>query len=169
MKSIITRQVVILFLAVIITGVYATAKAELKEVSGKMSVTYVKKEVFPVPDEAGHVFYSSLSQGTNSSSNYLDGAEFSNIASSDLVKGSGPHHGYSITTGKEGTEIIKKWNGIVKTVLSPEGKPITTFSGEWKYVKCTGKYEGCAGQGVYNGYFTSKDSYAFDYKGILIY
>jgi len=147
---------------------FSMAQAEVTAVSGKLTLSYIKKEVFPIPDAAGHVLYVGESQGTNASSNYMDGATVSNISNDDLIKGSGPHTGYITSKTKNGNETIKKWSGIVKTVLSPEGKPITTFSGEWKYIKCSGEYEGCAGQGVYNGYFTAPETYVVEYKGILV-
>jgi hypothetical protein len=63
---------------------------------------------------------------------------------------------------------VAKCSGTVKTALSPEGKPLTSFSGEWKYVKCTGIYEGCTGQGTFQGSFTAENEYVVDFKGILV-
>jgi hypothetical protein len=42
------------------------------------------------------------------------------------------------------------------------------MSGEWKTVKGTGIYEGCIGQGTYQGIFTTENEYVVEFKGIIV-
>lgn len=68
---------------------------------------------------------------------------------------------------KEGATAVCKYSGTVRTVLSPEGKPITTYSGEWKWVKCTGALDGCTGQGTYQATGISETEVLLEYRGII--
>ena len=84
-----------------------------------------------------------------------------------MTKGNGSQSAYFILT-RDDSETVAKITGALKTVLSPEGKPLTSMSGEWKYVKCTGVYAGCTGQGTYQGAFTAENEYVVEFKGILV-
>jgi hypothetical protein len=46
-----------------------------------------------------------------------------------------------------------------------DGQPMTSFSGTWKKLSGTGKYEGIQGQGTYSGHFTSQTEYVVDWRG----
>jgi hypothetical protein len=165
------RLLAVLTAFTFVAGAYAaTAVAGVNAMSGKTKLTYTKNEVVPVGDTEGHVLMLTESSGPNSSTGdwgFMDGATGTSHSQLDLTKGSGTQTGY-FSLSQEGSKTVAKYSGTVKTVLSPEGKPLTTFSGEWKYVKCAGKYEGCAGQGIYHGYFTSETESVVQFKGILI-
>jgi hypothetical protein len=62
---------------------------------------------------------------------------------------------------------VAKYSGIIKTVLSQDKKPMTSFSDEWEYIKCAGKYEDCSGAGTYNGHFISGNDYIVEFKGTI--
>ena len=145
------------------------ADAGTKEMSGKATMTYTKKEVVPIGDTEGHIIMLGVSSGINTntgSSDHMDGATATTSSTADLTKGNGPQAGY-FTLSKDGNETVAQYNGTIKTILSPEKKPITSFSGTWKYVKCKGIYEGCSGEGTYWGHFIAENDYVVEYKGTL--
>jgi hypothetical protein len=146
------------------------AQAQVNAMSGKSTLTQAKKEVIPVGDVEGHVLMLGESNGTNVNTGkwaFMDGAKARSVATYDLTKGNGSQNGYFILS-KEGNETVVKATGAIKTVLSPEGKPLTTMSGDWKYVKCTGLYAGCTGQGTYQGAFTAENEFFVEFKGIIV-
>jgi hypothetical protein len=154
-----------------VLGVFASeALAQVNAMSGKAKMTYTKREVVPVGDFEGHIFMLGDASGLNTNTGkwaFMDGAKARSVGFQELTKGNGPQTGYFILS-KDGSETVAKITGTIKTVLSPEGKPLTTMSGEWKYVKGTGIYEGCTGQGIYQGSFTAENEYVVEFKGILI-
>lgn len=146
------------------------AAAQVNAVSGKAKMTYTKREVVPVGDVEGHVFMLGDASGLNANTGKwaaMDGAKARSVGTQELTRGNGPQSGYFILA-KDGSETVAKVSGTIKTVLSPEGKPVTTMAGEWRYVKCTGIYEGCTGQGTYQGTFTAENEYVVEFKGILV-
>ena len=145
------------------------AHAGTIEMSGKATMTYIKKEVVPIGDTEGHILMLAVSSGLNSNtgnSDFMEGATATTRSTADLTKGNGPQSGY-FTLSKDENETVAKYNGTIKTVLSPDKKPMTSFSGKWKYVKCAGIYEGCTGEGTYQGHFISENDYIVHYKGTL--
>ncbi len=132
-------------------------------------MAYTKKEVVPIGDIEGHIIMLGVSSGLNSNTgnwDFMEGATATSRSTADLTKGNGPQVGY-FTVSKEGNETVAKYSGTIKTVLSKDKKPITSFSGEWKYIKCAGKYEGCSGEGTYKGHFISENAYTVEYKGTI--
>jgi hypothetical protein len=160
----------VLTLAVALGMTVAEAEAQVNAMSGKAKLAYTKREVVPVGDAEGHIVMLGDASGLNTNTGkweFMDGAKARSIGIHDLTKGNGPQTGYFMLS-KEGAETVVKVGGTIKTVLSPEGKPVTTMSGDWKYVKCTGIYEGCTGQGTYQGSFTAENEYLVEFKGILV-
>jgi hypothetical protein len=143
--------------------------AGTNETSGKATMTYTKKEVVPIGDTEGHILMLGVSSGPNTNTgnwDFMGGATATTRSTADLTKGNGPQAGY-FTLSKDGNETVAKYEGTIKTVLSPDKKPMTSFSGKWKYVKCAGIYEGCTGEGTYQGHFISENDYVVEYKGTL--
>ena len=161
----------ILTAVVFVVSVAATvAEAQVNAMSGKATIKYTKKEVVPVGDVEGHILL--LGEATGPSVNtgkwdFMNGATATSRSTADLTKGNGTQSGYFILS-KDSSQTVAKYTGTVKTILSPEGKPLTSISGEWKYVKATGAYEGCTGQGVCQGNFLSENEIAVEFKGIVI-
>jgi hypothetical protein len=155
----------------LICGIWSVAaEAGVNAMSGKANLTYTKREALPVGDTEGHVLMMTESSGPNTSTgdwDFMKGATATSRSQLDLTKGNGTQSGY-FSLSKEKDMTTASYSGTVKTVLTPEGKPFTSFSGEWKYVKCAGRYEGCTGQGVYHGYFTSETESVVEFKGIII-
>lgn len=160
-----------LLVCILIIGLAAPmVNAGTNKISGKATMTYSKKEVVPIGDTEGHILMLGVSSGTNSNtgnSDYMDGATTTTRSTADLMKGNGPQAGY-FTLSKDENETVAKYSGTIKTVLSPEGKPLTSFSDAWKYIKCKGGYEGCVGGGTYQGHFTSENEYSVEYEGTLV-
>ena len=171
MKANLVKAFFNLLAFILITVMVATmANAGTHEMSGKASMTYTKKEVVPIGDTEGHILMLGVSSGPNTNTgnwDFMDGATATTRSTADLTKGNGPQEGY-FTVSKDDNETVAKYNGIIKTVLSPDGKPMTSFSGEWKYIKCAGIYEGCSGEGTYQGNFISENDYIVEFKGTLI-
>ena len=171
MKTNLVKSLLIFSGCILIAGLIATmANAGTNEMSGKATMTYSKKEVVLIGDTEGHILMLAVSNGLNSNtgnSDFMDGATATTRSTADLTKGNGPQAGYFILS-EEGNETVAKYKGMIKTVLSPDKKPMTSFSGEWKYIKCAGKYEGCTGKGTYQGHFISENDYIVEYKGTLI-
>jgi len=149
--------------------IVSIAYAGTKEISGKATMAYTKKEVVPIGDSEGHIIMLGVSSGLSSNTStwdFMEGATAINSTTADLIKGNGPQAGY-FTLSKDGNETVAKYRGTIKTILSEDKKPITSFSGEWKYIKCAGKYEGCSGKGTYKGHFISENAYTVEYNGTI--
>ena len=171
MKTPFVKMFVVLFAVLAVAALFATdVMAQVNAMSGKSKMTYTKREVVPVGDIEGHVFMLGDASGVNANTGkwaFMDGAKARSVGFQELTRGNGPQTGYFILS-KDGSETVARITGTIKTVLSPEGKPLTTMLGEWKYVKCTGVYAGCTGQGTYQGSFTAENEYVVEFKGILV-
>jgi hypothetical protein len=160
MRRFIIPLIAILFLVMATSTVLAQTK-----VSGTLSMTYTMADSLIVGDTKGHKMGFNESKGTNkctSDNDIMDGAEGINFSYSDLVMGTGPQQGYiTLVIGEDMT--IAKWNGEVKTAMSDEGKPVTTFSGDFIYIFGSGQFENIKGSGSYTGNFTSPTDYNVDW------
>jgi hypothetical protein len=170
----IKRVVKIVFyltvVAVVPGAVVSAAEAQVNAMSGKATMKYTTRTVVPVGDVEGHAMSVGEAGGTNTNTgkwDFMGGATATSIGTHDLMKGNGPQSGYFILS-KGDDKTVAKITGTVKTILSPEGKPLTSMSGEWKYVACSGLYAGCTGLGTYQGNFISQDEYVVEFKGILV-
>lgn len=143
------------------------AQADGGKIAGTMSLNYSKQEALPVAEAPGNVLILGELRGSNKSTNgnaYMDGAEVTNREIVRLFQGNGPNSGY-ITLSKDGNAAVAQWNGMVSTVLSPDGQPQTSFTGSWQYVAGSGKYAGIQGSGEFHGNFTSQTSYDVSWSG----
>jgi len=94
----------------------------------------------------------------------MDGALDVGMGFYDLVNGNGTSQGYG-NFSLNGDVIFWKYQGKVATILSPEGKPVTTFEGSWTYTKGTGKYENSQGSGTFKGKLISRTIFVIDWEG----
>ena len=170
MKTIAIKSFVVLGILFPVTSCFITVSlADENAMSGMAKMTVVKKEVVPVGDTEGHVLVLSEAQGSNTNTGdwvFMDGADCISRTQLDLIKGNGVQNGYFIMS-KDGNQTIVKYEGVVKTVLSPENKPLISFKGTWAYYKCSGIYEGCQGQGGYNGKYISEIEYIAEFNGLI--
>ena len=165
------RTVKIMVVLALVLGVAVPgAEAQVNAMSGKATLKYTKQLTVPVGDVDGHILQVAEASGTSANSgkwDFMSGAAAVSVGTADLTKGNGLQSGYFILS-KDGNKTVCKYNGTIRTVLSPEGKPLTSMSGEWKYVAGAGVFAGCTGQGVYQGNFISQDEYVVEFKGILV-
>ncbi|MBA3316945.1 MAG: hypothetical protein H0T50_02500 [Gemmatimonadales bacterium] len=155
-------------LPVAAVGAIAWTPADHRDaVSGTFTATYASREVHEVGDAPGHVIGAALARGTNrstGSTEYMPGASVVNVETHDLIRGNGPHQGYStFALGPDTT--VSKWNGKVTTVLGADQRPITTFEGTWTKSSGTGRYAGASGHGSYKGRMTSDKEYLIQWTG----
>ena len=61
--------------------------------------------------------------------------------------------------------VPQKAEGKTTTILSPEGKPITTFEGIISFIKGTGKYKNIQGSGTYKGKLVSSVIIVNEWEG----
>jgi len=137
------------------------------KVAGKMTAAYTKQEIIDVGDTEGHIISLSESEGTNVGTGkpeFMENAQVINLSTVDLVKGTGPQHGY-IKFVKKGDTCFAKWEGKVTTTLSTDSTPITTFEGTFSWIKGTGQLANIQGSGTYKGKYISKTIYTVEWEG----
>jgi hypothetical protein len=153
-------------LLIIMASIFAfsvtTASAQEKvKVKRKAYGIKVKSEKFKIDDTEGHFLTLSEWKGVTS-----DG-EFTRYATSvgDLIKGNGPFNGYVKYVDRNGNKYFSKYNGMLTTTKSKEGKPIASIKGTYSYIKGTGKFENIQGGGTFKGNFIGKGIYTVDSEG----
>ena len=164
MQLLKSKRLMFLFIALVsvlafsITTSLAQEKVKVKR---KAFGVLIKSERFKVDDTEGHYMTVSEWKGVTS-----DG-EFTRYATStgDLIKGNGPFNGYMKNVDKAGDTYITKYQGMLTTTKSPEGKPIATIKGTYSYIKGTGKFENIQGGGTYKGRFIGKGIISVDVEG----
>lgn len=163
-KAISLSVVIVLAIVLVATNSHAQ---QMISVSGKITATYTQQDSAVVSAADGHVMHIAVSEGTNASpegGGFMDGAQTTNMGFSDLTKGNGPHEGYiQFVKGDNGT--MGQWRGKVTTVMSPEGTPVTTFEGNYRYISGNGEFENIKGAGTYRGSFSSKTEYTVEWQG----
>lgn len=156
--------ILMLIFAVGLTNCYAQKKIS---VSGEIKFTFTKTERFNIGDVEGHIISITESEGinTNIGSNvFIDGAKVTHYGFTNMIKGNGPQQGNNKFVTDDGPFFVK-YEGKLKTVLSSEGKEITTFEGTYDWTGGTGQYENIMGKGTYEGSFTSDKEYTVNWQG----
>ena len=99
-----------------------------------------------VGDEEGHVLavYSSKQLYVDNKTGEKSVSSGVNTMDINIKTGQGTVSGYGVSVDKDGDKIIR----------TIEGKPVgkAHWSGTWKYIRGTGKYEGIKGSGTWNSY-----------------
>jgi hypothetical protein len=140
---------------------------EAIKIAGSAELTYTKRDTVVVPDSQGHSLSVGQTVGKNRNTGQVDyfaDGDVLNAETSDLVQGNGPHQGY-FTLGKGVDTTVAKWQGEVKTKMSPANQPVTTFEGKWEYVHGAGGYAKIKGSGKYKGQFLAPDRYLVTWEG----
>jgi hypothetical protein len=156
---------VVVMSALAVTGLLSiSATAGEVQDSGSIDAKYVKRDVQPIPDQEQHILMLADAQGTASNpGGAVDGFSVSIRETLDLTQGTGPKNGYVIFS-KGGDEQVVKIDGTVRTVMK-DGKPSTTFEGNYHFVSGKGVLAGRKGSGTYSGYFTAEDAFHVEWKG----
>lgn len=155
-------MLILVTLASIFIFCVTTSIAQEKiKVKRKAFGVQIKSERVKVDDTEGHFKVLSEWKGVTA-----DG-EFTRYGTStgDLIKGNGPYSGYMKYVDKAGNSWTTKYQGILSTTKSPEGKLKSAFKGTYSYIKGTGKYENIEGGGTYKGHFIGKGIYTMDAEG----
>lgn len=154
--------------SLIFTLALTTAEAQQKfKIAGTGEYTMIEGQAFNISDAEGHQVRLNKAEGNNLSTGeteWMHNARAINISFTDVTKGNGFHQGYA-TIEKGNDRIVSQWEGKMKTVMSDEGKPITTFEGKMWWTDATGKYKGMHGVANYKGHFTSESTYTVEWKG----
>jgi hypothetical protein len=159
-----------LFISIVLlfTLVATTLTAQQKiRASGKHTLAYIKENAIMVGDEEDHIISLSEFEGSNVSTGevkFMDGALDVGMTCADILKGTGPHHGYG-NMSLNGDVIFWSHRGTAVTALSSEGKPVTTIEGSFIWTKGSGKYEGIQGRGTYKGKYISKTIVIVEWEG----
>jgi len=170
MQGFISKHVAVVSLASILILIFAVPSCfaqEGTEVAGKITAAFTDQKNVEIGDVEGHVLSFATSEGTNASAGkniFMDGAQVLNNSMGDLVKGSGPQHGY-LKISKANDAIFVKWEHATTTVLSETGMPVTTFGGTFTYIGGTGQFVNIKGGGTFKGAFVSKTEYTVDWEG----
>ncbi len=144
-----------------------TKELKKTKIAGKSNLRFTENTIFEIGDVENHKLSLRKAEGINDSrgeTGFMDGARVTNLSFSDAINFNGPHQGYVIMEN-DGSKIISKWEGIIKTDLSNEGKPVPTFKGTMEWIKTTGQYNDMKGKFNYDGYFTSQSEYVVKWEG----
>jgi hypothetical protein len=170
MRMITTERALPLLIGLALVFAFAVTTSVAQEptkIAGKIKAAYTKQDTINIGDTEGHNLTLAESKGNNTSTGkhkFMDGAQVTNMYTSDLVKGTGPHRGY-IKFAKNGDATFAKWEGKVTTTISGEGSPIITFEGTFAYIKGASQFENIQGRGIYRGEFISKTEYMVEWEG----
>jgi hypothetical protein len=155
-------------LSLLLLASLASRPAPMARVAGTMTLSYTEQHALPLGDPSEPILLENQAKGSNRNTgptDYMDGADVTNIEIADLIQGNGPHQGY-ITFSKDGETTRNRWSGRVKTVLAADGKtPITTFYGTWTKLSGTGRFDGVSGSGRYRGRMLSPTNYTVEWDG----
>ena len=137
------------------------------KVAGKSTAAYTVREVVEVGDIEGHSLYLVKNEGFNESTGehkFMDGAEVVWVAIADYIKGNGSHTVYTKMSLNDDA-VYSKADGKTTTILSPEGKPVTTFEGSLTFTQGTGKYKNIQGSCTYKGKLVSSVIIVNEWEG----
>ena len=137
------------------------------KIAEKITAADTKTETINVGDTEDHIISLGEDEGTNVSTGkhkFMDGAEWSSMGQSDLVKGNGTHQGYA-KHAQNADSAFLKYEGKITTTLSSTGSPIITFEGTWSWTKGTGQFENIQGSGTYKGKYISRTIWTAEWEG----
>lgn len=160
MRILISKRLTVPYISlVLIFGLCVSSlMAQQKfKIAGKITAAYTVREVVEVGDTEGHALYLLKHEGFNESTGehkFMDGAETVWFGIADYIKGNGSHTVYTKLSLNDNV-VYAKAEGKTTTILSPEGKPVTTFEGSFTFTKGTGKYKNIQGSGTYKGKLVS--------------
>ncbi len=100
---------------------------EKLEVSGKRYNVETSRKMIKIEDVEGHYVGISETVGVDVKS----GHQTFTTSVSDTIMGNGSMYGYYKIVMPDGGVCFGKAEGKITTVLSPNGKPITTAEGTW--------------------------------------
>lgn len=170
MQILTSKRLTVLFisLALIFGLCVSSLMAQEKfKIAGKTTAAYTVREVVEVGDTEGHSLYLLKNEGFNESTGeykFMDGAETVWFGIADYIKGNGHHTVYTKLSLNDNV-VYSKAEGKTTTILSAEGKPVTTFEGSFTFTKGTGKYKNIQGSCTYKGKLVSSVIIVNEWEG----
>jgi hypothetical protein len=152
----------------LVLGMPARA-AEPIQVGGRMTCTTPEQHAIPVEGDPGHVLVVQKVTCVGSASGQsarFDGGQQTWVEADDLVKGSGPIHGYEMAKYKDGSTGVTSYVGAqVATMV--DGKPEWTALGTWEQIRGTGSLANVQLRGTWTAKPISEKEYVMDWEGTL--
>ncbi len=129
------------------------AYAEWKKVAGTGKTVAIRSQTRTVPgDVPNHeVTTASRLDVFTSADPDWNSVPASFIAYADLIAGTGPSWGYILVTHPGGDQTHIAYQGMMQTVVKPDGSWEATFEGRHWILGGTGKFRGVTGSGTYKG------------------
>ena len=123
------------------------------QVGGRMTCTTAEQHAIPVEGDPGHVLVVQKVTCIGSASGHsaaFDGGRQTWVEADDLVKGSGPIHGYELARYKDGSTGVTSYVGA-QVITMVDGKPEWRALGTWERESRHWQSDGCSAQGHMDG------------------
>jgi len=143
--------------------------AEPIQVGGRMTCTTAEQHAISVEGDPGHVLVVQKVTCIGSASGQsamFDGGQQTWVEADDLVKGSGPIHGYEMAKYKDGSSGVTNYVGAQVTKMV-DGKPEWTALGTWEQIRGTGSLVNVQLRGTWTAKPISEKEYVMDWEGTL--
>lgn len=139
------------------------------QVGGRMTCTTAEQHAISVEGDPGHVLVVQKVTCIGSASGQsaaFDGGRQTWVEADDLVKGSGPIHGYELARYKDGSTGLTSYVGAQVTTMV-DGKPEWTALGTWEQSRGTGSLMDVQLRGTWTAKPISEKEYVMDWEGTL--
>ena len=139
------------------------------QVGGRMTCTTAEQHAIPVEGDPGHVLVVQKVICIGSASGQsaaFDGGRQTWVEADDLVKGSGPIHGYELARYKDGSTGVTSYVGAQVTTMV-DGKPEWRALGTWEQSRGTGSLMDVQLRGTWTAKPISEKEYVMDWEGTL--
>jgi len=146
---------------IIVFGVANSIAQEKLKMKDKRYWFTTKVEMMKVDGTEGHIVQITESKGVD----VVSGGTAISNATWDLVKGNGTMQSYATNISPDGSKNYSKQQGKVVTVLSPQGKPVTTVEGTFTIINGTGQWEGAQGGGPWKLKVIGEGISVMDWEG----
>ena len=156
MQILTSKRAMAVFISLVLIfglGVTISMAQQKIKTAGKATYRTTDQQMFDVGDTENHFILISSFEGTNVSTGkhkFLDGAQVVGTSYAEVVDGNGYAQG-SVNMSLNGDAVFSEYEGQVITTLSPEGNPIATIRGTFRWIKGTGQFENIHGEGTYKG------------------
>jgi len=117
-----------------------------------------------VPDVDGHALYLYDAKGISFNEKW-GVAVIASGGMLDYIKGTGSNQGYSHFTFEDGSTITASWKGESKGETAPGTAGRREASGNWTYIKGTGRFEGIQGGGTWKSHILGSGLWYSDTVG----
>jgi hypothetical protein len=131
-------------LSAVLFGLTPATLTAQEKISDTRVQVITKLELVRLDDVEGHTIAIFENKGYN----LKNGSWTLNRGTNDLVKGNGTAQGYTKTHYPDGSTTYSSWEGKA-TMITVDGKPMSTSSGTWKLLSGTGIWKDREGGGTW--------------------